>query len=132
MIRQRFRDSQESYLSIPISFRNQKDQILYPFDVYGDIKYIWVILMINNIIDPSFNPLRLQVHTKQVWFIWFQTNVHRDRLLDQELREQALLTLLKKSQQKQIMHLILLQEKVTEKLFMTMIMNQTKMKQKDR
>ena len=54
MIRQRFRDAivDEITAFYPYFIQESERPDTLAFDVYGDIKYIWVILMINNIIDP--------------------------------------------------------------------------------
>ena len=69
MIRQRFRDAivDEITAFYPYFIQESERPDTLAFDVYGDIKYIWVILMINNIIDPYWQwPLDAKNFTKYI------------------------------------------------------------------
>ena len=69
MIRQRFRDAIKDEITAfyPYFIQESERPDTLAFDVYGDIKYIWVILMINNIIDPYWQwPLDAKNFTKYI------------------------------------------------------------------
>lgn len=69
MIRQKFRDAIVDDVTTYYPYYIQEDERpdVLAYEVYGDVKYVWMIFMINNIVDPYWEwPLSAKQFTKYI------------------------------------------------------------------
>ena len=69
MIRQKFRDAivDDVTTYYPYYIQEGERPDILSYEIYGDIKYVWMIFMINNLIDPYWEwPLDAKQFTKYI------------------------------------------------------------------